>query len=72
MSGEQLTALYTDAMGLLKELIAIPSYSREEHGTAAAISKFFSAKGVIVNRYLNNIWVANKYFYENKPTILLN
>ena len=72
MSGEQLTALYTDAMGLLKELIAIPSYSREEHGTAAAISKFFSAKGVIVNRYLNNIWVANKYFDENKPTILLN
>ncbi len=72
MSEQQLTALYKDATGLLKELIAIPSYSREEHGTAAAVRMFFSTRGIIVNRYLNNVWVVNKHFDEAKPTILLN
>ena len=72
MSGEQLTALYTGALGLLKELIAIPSYSREEQETAAILRRFFSAKGISVNRYMNNVWVANKHFDADKPTILLN
>ena len=72
MSGQQLTALYTDAMGLLKELIATPSYSREEQESAAILRKFFSAKGISVNRYMNNVWVANKHFDADRPTILLN
>ena len=72
MSGEQLTALYKDATGLLKELIAIPSYSREEQETAALIRRFFSARGISVNRFMNNVWVVNKHFEETKPTILLN
>lgn len=72
MSGQQLTALYTDAMGLLKELIATPSYSREEQESAAILRRFFSAKGISVNRYMNNVWAANKHFDADKPTILLN
>jgi acetylornithine deacetylase len=64
--------LYEDAVGLLKQLISIPSFSGEEKGTADAIEKFFSEKNIPVNRHLNNIWALNKYFDATKPTVLLN
>ena len=64
--------LYTDAVGLLKQLIAIPSFSKEEDKTATAIENFFREKGISINRQLNNVWAVNKYFDATKPTILLN
>jgi acetylornithine deacetylase len=57
---------------LLKELIAIPSYSKEEDKTADAIERFLSSKGIASDRKLNNVWAFNKYFDAAKPTILLN
>jgi acetylornithine deacetylase len=64
--------LFPDALGLLKHLIACPSFSREEQGTADIIENFLAGKNVTTNRYLNNIWAVNKYFDENKFTVLLN
>ena len=64
--------LYSDAVNLLKELIAIPSFSKEEDKTAACLENFFQQKKIKSNRYLNNVWVTNKYFDNSKPTILLN
>ncbi len=64
--------LYTDAVGLLKTLIAIPSYSREEDGTATVLMDFFNQREIQVKRHLNNIWCANAFFDAAKPTILLN
>lgn len=64
--------LYEEAIELLKQLIAIPSFSKEENGTADAIEAYMKSKGVAVKRHLNNVWAANKFFDASKPTILLN
>jgi len=56
----------------LQQLIAIPSFSREEGRTADVIEHFLQAKGIETHRKLNNIWAWNKYFDNSKPTILLN
>ncbi len=64
--------LYDDAVELLKQLIATPSFSKEEDKTASIIEAFFTAKNVPANRSLNNVWAVNKYFDAAKPTILLN
>jgi acetylornithine deacetylase len=74
MSSEQknIKDLYFDAVYLLKELIAIPSFSKEEHLTADCLEEFFSKKNIKTNRYLNNVWATNKYFDKDKKTLLLN
>jgi acetylornithine deacetylase len=68
----ETTALYEDAVGLLKQLIATPSISREEDATATIIETFLRGKEVPVHRYLNNVWCRNKYFDPAKPVVLLN
>ncbi|MEO8766226.1 MAG: M20 family metallo-hydrolase [Ginsengibacter sp.] len=68
LSGE----LFSDAMDLLKQLIACPSFSKEEHETAGIIEKFLKQKNIPANRYLNNTWCVNKYYDLKKVTILLN
>ena len=65
-------ALQEDAIDLLKNLIATPSFSREEEHTATLIEVFLQAKGIEVHRHLNNIIARNQHFDEAKPTILLN
>jgi len=72
MNNEDVNILQSDAIDLLKKLIAIPSFSKEEDKTAAAIELFLQSKNVLSQRLLNNIWAKNKYFDETKPTILLN
>ncbi len=63
---------HIEAIGLLKALIAIPSFSKEEGKTADAIEGFLRSKGIPVRRLQNNIWAGNRHFDANKPTILLN
>ncbi|HWB63908.1 MAG TPA: M20 family metallo-hydrolase [Chitinophagales bacterium] len=58
--------------GLLKELIAIPSFSKEEDRTAEKIFGFLEAQGCSVYREGNNVWVRNKHYDASKPTLLLN
>ena len=60
------------AVELLKQLIVIPSFSREENLTADLIEKFLNDRGVTTQRKINNIWAQNKYYDAAKPTILLN
>jgi acetylornithine deacetylase/succinyl-diaminopimelate desuccinylase-like protein len=64
--------LYQDAVKLLQELIAMPSLSREEQGTAQLIGSLLAEKGVSYQQHLNNVWAQNKHFDPAKPTILLN
>lgn len=61
-----------EAIGLLCELIAIPSISGNESGTADLIENFLRSKNLNVQRAKNNVWVKNRYYDETKPTILLN
>ena len=62
--------LTNEAVLLLKELIAIESFSKTENITAVLIEKFFSKKNISTNRLLNNVWARNKFFDDTKPTIL--
>ncbi len=72
MRKDELDILYQDAVGLLKKLIATPSFSKEEQITADLIERFLESKGVRVKTHLNNIWAQNRYFDPSKQTILLN
>lgn len=67
-----LTPIVQDGIQLLTRLIEIPSFSKEEHGTAQLISDFLKGKGVAPERIGNNIIARNKYFDPHKPSILLN
>jgi acetylornithine deacetylase len=64
--------LTAEAIRLLRQLIATPSFSKEEHHTAAHIEQFFSEHGIPTKRLKNNIWAVNKHFNPALPTILLN
>lgn len=66
------TDLSNNAIALLKKLIALPSFSREEQDTAAIIQQFFQSRGIETRRLINNIWVRNRHYDKKKPTILLN
>ncbi|HEX2535109.1 MAG TPA: M20 family metallo-hydrolase [Chitinophagaceae bacterium] len=72
MNHETLTQLEDRALVLLKELIAIPSFSREEDHTAAILEIFLQAQGVATRRHLNNVWAVNRHFRDSLPVILLN
>lgn len=64
--------LTEDAVLLLMRLIATPSFSREEQGTAALIQQFFQSRGMVASRLMNNVWLRNRHFDKKKLTLLLN
>lgn len=67
-----INTLHLQAVELLQQLIAIPSFSKQENLTADLLEKYLKDKGVQTHRKMNNIWAWNKYFDATKPTILLN
>ncbi len=69
---DSIQLLQSEAVQLLKQLIATPSFSKEEAGTASIIQQYFDTHQVATNRIQNNIWATNLHFDQNKPTILLN
>ena len=60
------------AINLLEQLIAIPSFSKEEDKTAVVLQGFFKQFDIPAERKGNNVWVRNKHFNPELPTILLN
>ncbi|MGB3465051.1 MAG: M20 family metallo-hydrolase [Cyclobacteriaceae bacterium] len=62
----------SDAIDLLKELISIPSVSRNESETATLLENFLQAKEINCSRMDNNVIAKNLLFDESLPTILLN
>lgn len=64
--------LVDESIVLLRNLISIPSFSREEDKTAQAIESFLQERSVKTFRKENNIWAFNKFYDLAKPTILLN
>tara|TARA_R110000868_G_scaffold652_7_gene4753 strand:+ start:687 stop:1751 length:1065 start_codon:yes stop_codon:yes gene_type:complete len=66
------TELTESAIALLKELISIESFSKEEDKTADAIQAWLGKYNIPTERDLNNIIAKNKYWDESKPTLLLN
>ena len=62
----------TEAIGLLTRLIATPSLSGEEAGTADILAAELTARGVEVRRLHNNIYALSQGFDAKKPTLMLN
>jgi acetylornithine deacetylase len=67
-----LEILQQDAIELLKGLISIESFSRQEDKTATLIHSFFTDRQIPAFRHKNNVWAQNKHYDASKPTILLN
>ncbi|MCW3089549.1 MAG: peptidase [Ferruginibacter sp.] len=65
-------SLYQNAVLLLKQLIATPSFSRQEDGTAALIAAFFDQNNIVYSRLGNNIYATNSEYDIKKTSILLN
>ena len=61
-----------NAIDLLKGLIQIPSFSKEEDQTADLIASWLEDRDINIHRADNNVWAINQYFDVTKPTILLN
>lgn len=72
MNKLSIESLQDKAIELLEALIATPSFSREEQGTAMIIEQFLRDHGVEPRRHLNNVWAVNRHFDISKPSILLN
>lgn len=61
-----------DAVALLQQLIATPSHSRDEGATAELLCRYFTERGIAVERIHNNILVRSAHFDPEQPTLLLN
>lgn len=64
--------LQQESIALLRSLIAIPSFSKEESGTAACLLTFFEQKGIPAFRQGNNVYALSDGFDSSAPTLLLN
>ena len=61
------------AVALLKEMIAIPSVSRDEGKVADMLQKYIENElGYSVNRCVHNLWIKSSFWSEDKPTLLLD
>ena len=56
--------LHEKALDLLTKLIAVPSFSREEDGTASLIQSFFENEGVSVQRSGEQYFGSKQTFYH--------
>jgi acetylornithine deacetylase len=64
--------LQSEAIDLLKELIATPSISKEENDTADLICAFFARHTIPFSRVGNNIYARNENYHSSRKSILLN
>jgi acetylornithine deacetylase len=72
MNSDIKFTLQSDAINLLKELIATPSFSKEEDQTAGLLTRFLGIRGLEHSRIANNVFAFNKHYDASKPTIILN
>ena len=62
----------SDAVQLLKKLIATPSVSRNEKDAADIMEQTIRSYGFEPQREANNLWIIDPYYDESRPTLLLN
>ena len=69
---KDINLLQKEAIELLKELIATPSFSKEEDETAGILCRFLGTRDIVHTRVGNNVFALNKYYDAGKPSVLLN
>src|SRR5438105_4642173 len=72
MSNDSLHTLQQEAIALLKQLIATPSFSKEEDKTAEILCNYLKQHGITAKCVKNNVYARNLHYDASRPTILLN
>lgn len=67
-----ISTLTSEAVGLLKSLISIPSVSRDEEKAADCLQQYIELQGMQTGRKGNNVWCLAPGFDLKRPTLLLN
>jgi len=67
-----IKAYTNEAVQLLKELIAIPSISRDETKAADCLSEYLNQWNLPHGREGNNLWIGCQDWDNNRPTVMLN
>jgi acetylornithine deacetylase len=67
-----MDASYYNAIDLLKRLISIPSFSKEEKEVADILEIYLKKLNLSPRRKNNNVWLLSPRWDEKKPVILLN
>ena len=67
-----IPTLTSEAVGLLKSLISIPSVSRDEARAADCLQQYIEQQGMQTGRKGNNVWCLAPGFDLKRPTLLLN
>ena len=62
----------SDAVQLLKKLIATPSVSCNEKDAADIMEQTIRSYGFEPQREANNLWIIDPHYDESRPTLLLN
>ena len=62
----------SNAVELLKKLIATPSVSRNEKDAADIMEQTIRSYGFEPQREANNLWIIDPHYDESRPTLLLN
>lgn len=63
--------MYEEYINLLKQLISVPSFSREEKAAADLLESWMAGHGLDVHRKGNNIWLCDGED-DGRPVILMN
>lgn len=72
MNATILKQLTDEAVSVLKQLIAIPSVSRDETAAADFLYEYLQAQGAEPHRHHNNLWCEQPMPKGDRPTLLLN
>ncbi|MCH5233197.1 MAG: M20/M25/M40 family metallo-hydrolase [Muribaculaceae bacterium] len=65
--------LFRESIGLLQNLISVPSFSNQEDQAAELWEYWLKGKGIVnVKRFHNNVYALSEDFDPKKPTLLLN
>ncbi len=72
MKSAMTDELYDKALGLLRRLVAVRSFSGEESFAADIMEEFFAGSAFVLSRHGENVIVRSRHFDEGKPIILLN
>lgn len=64
--------LFYEALELLRDLIAVPSISRDEAAAADIVERFLDCYGFDVHRRGNNVWAVSPDYVPERGTVLLN
>ncbi len=64
--------IFYDAVDMLREMVAVPSLSRDENAVADVVERHMRQFGLDVKRHGCNLWSISPDFDPQRPTILLN